>query len=284
MTVIPEWLADHLRAAETPRTAARDLLFHGTIEPFDGPLRATCWERLLWFAEEPEIAQSYCAQSGSEVLTGFASYSLDDFFIPHSSFHETIFSAMGFNVAHMEAERNRYGRMDSYRVLDNHPSNRDAKNFLERLGYTFDGETAWIKVRLREGGQDEIMPASWKTKGRLFIAQRPKDLRLYDLQSTEDGGLTGRQWMRTDLFEELATSGDWDGIIIDDINQSKKLGHFGHRSIGLFQPVLQRLPTHVVECVNADPFDTWRGPEGSTTPEFDAIHDTAAAARHKAAA
>jgi len=269
---VPEWLAESLGAAETPREAARGLLFHGTVEPFEGALVASNWERLRWFAETPEIAQSYCPESGSDVMTGFPSYSLDDRFVPHHSFQETLFAAMGFDVAAMEATRDRYGRMDSYRILPGHPSNREARAFLEDLGYAFDDETAWIKIRMREGGGEEIMPADWKTAGRLFVAERSRDLRLYDLQSSEDGGLTGRQWMRTDLFETLADSGEWDGIVIDDIHVTRKLGQFGHRSVGLFQPTIARTRMHVIACVHADPYDAWNAGEGATTPEFDALH------------
>lgn len=284
MNDVPAWLAERLAVAATPRDATRGLLFHGTIEPFEGPLVASSWERMRWFAETPEIAQSYCAESGSEVLTGFMPYSLDEHFVPHHDFSGTLFEAMGFEVAAMDATRNRYGRMDSYRILPGHPSNRDARAFLENMGYAFGDESAWIKVRRRETGGDEIMPADWKTAGRLFVVERPGDLRLYDLQSSEEGGITGRQWMRTDLFETLANSGDWDGIVIDDINQSRKLGQFGHRSVGLFQPAIERLRTHVIACVHADPYDTWHAVDGRTTPEFDSLHRSSTGRPEKLAA
>jgi len=261
----------HLRSAATPREATQGLLFHGTVEPFIGPLKASGWERLNWFAEAPDIAQSYCPESGSEVLKSFPNYSLDDRYVPHGDFDERIFQAMGFDVKDMDAERDITGRMTSYRILEGHPTNRQARAFLEDLGYVFDDESAWIKVRMRDKGGDEIMPAAWKIAGRLFILERPGDLRLYDLQTSAEGGLTGRQWMRTDLFERLANSGEWDGIVIDDVHRSKKLGHFGHRSIGLFQPTIDKLRVHVIACVNNEPYDAWCATDGSTTPEFDAL-------------
>lgn len=272
MSLIPAWLVDHLRAKTTPREAANGLLFHGTVEPFTNPLKATGWESLLWFAEAPEIAQSYCPESGSECLTSFLRFALDEHFIPHGEMDKKIFSLMGFDIDTMEAERDQYGRMCSYRLLKNHPTNRQAKKFLEDMGYVFDGESCWIKMRLKDEGGDEIMPADWKMDGRLYILKRDPGLRLYDLQSTAEGGLTGRQWMKTELFEKLAASGKWDGIIIDDIHQSKKMGHFGHRSIGLFQPSIDRLSKHMIACVNAEPWDIWKAKDGSTTPEFDALH------------
>lgn len=284
MKDVPDWLAQHLSAATTPREATKGLLFHGTIEPFEGPLRASGWERLRWFAESPEVAQSYCAESGSEVLSSFASYSLDNHFVPHHCFDETIFAAMGFDVADMEAEREMGGRMTSYRILPGHPSNRQARAFLEDMGYVFTDESAWIKIRIRAEGGDEIMRSDWRTPGRLFVCERPTDLRLYDLQTSEDGGLTGRQWMRTDLFETLAESGEWDGIVIDDVHQSKKLGHFGHRSIGLFQKTMDRLRMHVIACVHADPYDTWNTTDGSTTCEFDGLHRSFVSRQHRLAA
>lgn len=276
MNAIPHWLHDRLSKAATAREATRELLFHGTIEPFEGGLRASNWERLRWFAESPEVAQSYCAQSGTEASIHFTSYSLDERFVPHQCIQEAVFSAMGFDAAAMEATRNRYGRMDSYRLLPNHPTNRQAREYLEALGYVFENECTWLKMRMRPGMTDEIMPNAWRTPGRLFVAERPADLRLYDLQSSEDGGLTGRQWMRTDMFERLAQSGEWDGIIIDDVNQSGKLGHFSHRSIGLFQPAMSRLRMHVIACVHCDPYDVWYATGDSTTPEFDELYRAAA--------
>jgi hypothetical protein len=281
---LPIWLADRLAAAATPRDATRGLLFHGTVEPFETPLRATGWERLLWFAEAPEIAQSYCPESGSEVLKSFASHALDDRFVPHGDFDARVFAAMGFDVAAMKAERDLSGRMTSYRVLPGHPSNRDARAFLEGLGYRFDGESAWIKVRLLQGGGDELMPASWMTPGRLFVAERPAGLRLYDLATTEEGGLSGRQWMRTDLFQSLAESGEWDGLVIDDVHRTRRLGHFGHRSIGLFQATIDRLRLHATPCVHCDPYEVWNARDGSTTSEFDGLHEEVLAARYRAAA
>jgi len=269
----PDWLNETLRAAETPREAVAGLLFHGTVEPFEGPLVASDWERLRWFAETPEIAQSYCPQSGSEVLKSFARYALDQHMIPHYDFDERILTTMGFDVAAMEAVRDEMtGRMTSYRLLPKHPTNRQAQDFLEAMGYRFDDESCWIKVRMRDVGGDEIMPASWRMPGRLFVCERPQDLRLYDLQSSDEGGLSGRQWMRTELFEALATSGEWDGIVIDDIHQTRRMGQFGHRSVGLFQPTIRRLRTHVIACRHEDPYDVWAKRDGSTTPEFDDLH------------
>tara|TARA_B100000929_G_scaffold132908_1_gene105349 strand:+ start:3213 stop:4085 length:873 start_codon:yes stop_codon:yes gene_type:complete len=267
----PAWLQNHLRSFATPRDAAQGLLFHGTVEPFTTPLKATGWEGLLWFAEAPEIAQSYCPESGSEVLKSFLRYALDERFIPHGDFDEKLFAHMGYDIKLMDAERDNTGRMVSYRILEGHPTNREVKRHLEDLGYTFDDESAWIKVRLKSEGGDEIMPAAWKIPGRLYILERDPDLRLYDLQSSAEGGLTGRQWMRTDIFEKLAATGQWDGIIIDDIHQSNKMGHFGHRSIGLFQKAIDRLKSHVIPCVNAEPWDIWQARDSRTTEEFDSL-------------
>ena len=268
---MPDWLADHLSAAATPRAATEGLLFHGTIEPFDTPLCASDWERLRWFAEAPEIAQSYCAESGVEASAHFARYNLHERFVPHGSFEDTVFAEMGFDVAAMDATRDHTGRMDSYRLLENHPSRQDAKAFLEGMGYVFADESAWIKVRSRADRSEEIMPAAWCTPGRLFVVERPTGLRLFDIASTEDGGLTGRQWMRTDIFEKVLASGLWDGVVIDDVHQTKCTGTFGHRSIGLFQKTIAKSRMHVVACVHADPYDIWKGRDGATTPEFDAL-------------
>lgn len=267
----PAWLEDILRASASPRDAYGRLLFHGTIEPFDGPIVASDWEHLRWFATSPDVAQSYCPESGSEVLMSFPGYRLDDHFIPNHHHSRQLFETMGHSVAAMDATCDHTGRMTSYMILDGHPSERVARAFLEDMGYVFENESAWIKVRLRADRSDEFMPADWRTPGRLYIASRPDPLVLHDMAGTMDGGLTGRQWMETDVFEEISRSGNHDGVVISDIHQTKSMGHFEHSSIGLFGHVLRRLDWHAIPCVHHDPGRS----RDETTPEFQALWESA---------
>jgi hypothetical protein len=268
---IPTWLSEILGSAASPRAACDQLLFHGTIESFEGRLVASKWESLRWTAEDPCVAQSYCPETGG--LTGWAAemaYEMDRPLLPQGPINAILFRDFGFDEADLDATTDHTGRYQSYRILPNHPTNQMAADRMRELGYKANyGTMDWVKVG-RSAKGDVILPADHKDAGRLFILERPVDLRIHDISRTTDGGLTGRQWTQTDAFHAASQAG-WDGIQIDDIHQSKQLGHFGHVAIGLFEPTLARLRYHVLDIVHFDPWDCWKRQDDSTTPEFDAL-------------
>jgi hypothetical protein len=270
-TGLPDWLSSILAASPSAYAATSLLLFHGTLEPFDGRLRASSWEGLRWATQDPCVAQSYCPETGS--VTGWSApepYRLAENMLPEGPINKIIFRELGFDEFDLDATRDHNGRFQSWRVLPNHPKWQDALTYMLGLGYDPSSGYCWVKTHCA-GNKDVILPANHKDCGRMFIIERPADLRIYDHSIMVDGGLTGQQWMQTDVFRATAASSRWDGIKIDDVHQSKKMGHFGHASIGLFEPTLARLRYHVIDIVHYDPWDSWQHRTPSTTPEFEAL-------------
>lgn len=280
----PDWLAHILSNSQTPLHASRHLLFHGTIEKFDGRLSASSWEHLRWTATDPAVSQSYCPETGGQTMWSAPSlWELNSRFLPQGDINRIIFRELGFDEFDLHAEKDQTGRFTSWKILPDHPTNEQALTYMQRLGYEAEpGGYAWVKTQKR-GNCWHILPAAYKEPSRLFILEKPANLRVYDHASRADGGLTGRQWTQNDLFKFLADSGDWDGIKIDDIHHSPKIGHFSHESIGLFAPALTRLRYHIIPCVNVDPWDSWNLDNGATTAEFDALWESCKAEQALAA-
>lgn len=255
-----QWL---LNALGSP---GENLLFHATLEEFEGRIRASDWEGVRWFADTPVVAQSYCPESGGSVLWATPRHRMHERFLPDENGPKAaIFAMMGYDTSTLEIERDARGAIISHRILEDHPTWNDAHRFVtETLGYDIQDETCWLRMR-----RGEIMPCSWRQKGWLYIVERPADLRLHDMRMEGEGGLGGRQWMMTDRFKALRDIQDLDGIIISDVHQSPKLGHFEHSSVGLFDRTLDRLRWKRVQCTHFDPADAW--PHGASTPEFDEL-------------
>lgn len=239
------------------------LLFHGTIEPFQGSLKASKWEGVLWTSETPDIAQAYCPESG---LSAMWAKRREDYeaFIPRSDLDEKLFRDMGYCLEDMDIQKDKYHKMESYRLLKNHPRNIDVCEYVKSLGYEFENDACWIKI-----DDSEIQEASWKKPGRLFIIEKTPDLRIKDLSETMDGGLTGRQWNNNDLIRSYEN--DYDAVCISDVHNSPKLGHFEHKSIALFSRALEKLRFHDIRAAHHDPYHSWYGSRNRITPEFESL-------------
>lgn len=267
----PAWLAEILAAASSPRDACQNLMFHGTLEAFQGRLKSFSSMGLRWAAEDPVVAQSYCpATSGSTMWSAPYTWTLRERMLPDSHINAIIFRELGFDERKLDIKRDDRGRICSWRVLEGHPTWQQAKDYMAGLGYE-DSSYSWVKTAKRDG-VDIILPADYKAQGRLFIIERPADLRVFDYAQGRDGGLTGRQWNHSTAFTKIAATGDWDAVLIDDVNQSDGMGHFGHPALGVFEKTLSKLRYHVIDAMNFDPIEAWYGEDANaTTPEFDAL-------------
>ncbi len=278
MMIIPDWLKDALRKEDNPYRP-RNLLFHGTVEPFKGQLKPTSWEGLLWFSNDPVVSQSYCPNAGLSALWAVKSWAMNERFVPAQGFEEELMRMMGFDPDAMEIERDDFGRAQCYRILDNHPTNRDVAVYItETLGYVLENDACWISLK-----NDKVMPASWKEPGRLYVAARPEVLDLHDMRKEHEDGITGQQWMRTSDFARVKKSGR-DGVIISDIHHTPRLGHFGHDSFGLFGKTINQMTFAEIPCVFFDPAAAWYGDKEVTSPEWKALVDEALAVAEPAMA
>ena len=73
--------------------------------------------------------------------------------------------------------------------------------------------------------------------------------------------------MKTGIFAQVREDG-YDGVIISDVHQTPRLGHYEHSSWGLFSCGLEKLTVHQIPCVFFDPADAWYGQKVASTPEW----------------
>lgn len=129
-----------------------------------------------------------------------------------------------------------------------------------------------VKASFAEG-ECTILPASYSTRGRLFIIDGWQNLRFHDMTVGGDGDLMDPDHNKLDDFREAEEAG-FDGVIINDFAQSgAHWGNLGHRSWGVFRHALPRLVHTDIPCVRYDfPPDTGALAR-RTTPEFETLFD-----------
>lgn len=238
-------------------------LFHSSGEPFDEKdLRGGGYDGIVWTTTDSAISQTYIPVAGSTVFTNTSQ-------LLRPSQDPTVTNLQKkFGLEYGDITWGRGGRAESYRVLKNPfediESNDDSeystaplKNkrlndyIMGTLGYkptgqNYDNNYDW---RLKLNG-NEIMPADYQMKGKLFILIPDQDLNVYDMTygGSIDGDLTDLDYHKTDFFDKLEQKG-YDGVKINDFAQSNDQGNFGHTSIGLFKQALPKVHREVVQDV-----------------------------------
>ena len=246
------------------------LLFHGTVESFEGDPDTRSGGGMLWTAEGSDTAQNYIPSSHGLMLVHIRSYSLDDHVCP-SGHMADILDSMGIKYEIFKGDRY---RAESWGYpglpLEQWPTYRDVLRYLsEDLGYSPEkGMDYSFRIKIESG---RIMRADETSKGRLFLFSGKGNLRLYDMMSQgESGDLLDPDYNRFDLFHKLQEKG-YDGVRIWDYAQSEIWGNTGHVSVGLFPSGLRKMKVAgVVEAVNFDwPEDRLKP---TNTKEFVAWH------------
>jgi len=251
-------------------------LYRGVPEPFEPVLRANRFDRCLWLAEEPTVAQTYIPSSGGSVLLAVAAFELDERVRP--SFSGTLdgqpcpsglYAAaleFGFPAAEDVLLEEWGGRARSYRIPAGYPTRRQVVERLAAMGYAWDGGAFSAWVRTGPGGR--LLPKDWRAPGNLLILDGWRDLRLYDWVSGREGDLTDCDFHHSDLFRRLEGEG-FEGIRLHDFCQTETHGNVGHRSVGVFAAGLARLRWAALPAVHWEwPATTALWPR--TTPEFEA--------------
>src|SRR5690606_31266806 len=131
------------------------------------------------------------------------------------------------------------------------PMVSDAIDTLNALGYTPDENDIYrIKCVTKENDR-EIMPASYREPGRLYILKGRENLNLLDISKGESDGLD-LQYNDFGSFAKAREAG-YDGVIIDDFLQSRNWGNVGHRAIAIFETGLQKMEHTNITAYNHDP-------------------------------
>lgn len=256
-------------------------LFHSTGEPFEEKdLRGGGYDAIVWTTTDSAISQTYIPVAGSELFAQTSSFLSPSKDPTITDFQKKI----GLEFA--DVTWGRGGRAESYREIknpfkdiddasDSYQATIALKNqrindyIMNTLGYKprsedYNNNYSW-KFRMKG---NEIMPANYQMKGRLFILVPNQDLKIYDMThgGAIEGDLTNLEYHKLDLFDELRDKG-YDGVKINDFAQSNDQGNFGHTSIGLFKSGLNKVDKEVVQDVvhhdlgNFFNDRDWRSPE-----------------------
>lgn len=228
--------ADELKLwSMTPDEIIKDALFHGTGEEFDGPLKKGGFDKIVWFAEGPDVAQAYIPASGSNISGWIPSYASDNDPIGRD---ETallkIAKAKGYDN---EVVRDQHGRPEYVKWTKGKAfTYKMAREAMKELGY--DPHKVGTKIKLHK---DEVQTADFKKPGRVFLAFGVKKLKLfaYD-EEGPDQGLVDPQYNHLSSFEKIRQRG-YDGLRINDYVSTDTWGPMGHKSIGVFDAGLRKL-------------------------------------------
>lgn len=212
-------------------------LFHGSIEPIEGPLRVGP-DGVLWFADVPAIAQLYIPCSG---ITMHAP--VDIFRLPSKDPSvQAVQRFLGIDYDLLQVRWDRSGwRADSFYPPDGWDRIPRAADIVDRFRerqISVDGDGLHARVELKLDGE-RVMGPDECSEGTLFVARPRRDMRIYVLSHGE-GDLMSPQYREYEHFADLAREG-YDGVLIDDFAQSKEWGNLGHMSLGLFREATKDL-------------------------------------------
>jgi hypothetical protein len=282
--LVAAWLAigpvDQSAAAflrDNARQATPKVLFHGTLEEFDGPLRAGAFDNLLWTARCPALAQAYIPPTGGSILLSMSAFRADERLRPTLDWNgrPSGWYALAVQLGYPESpeiEVNRYGEPESWIIPEGWPTNGELVRDLGTMGYAIDNDRgdffAWVKTVYRpgpNGGSVEVfLPADHCEMGRLFLIAPDRPLTILD-RGEGDGDLQNPAHLDFETFEAAQAAG-YDGLQICDFLQSEAAGNVGHLSTGLFPEALGDLRYMIVP---APYFEVADDLSAVTTPAFE---------------
>lgn len=261
-------LLDRLAEAADAEEAMAGLMFHGTAEPLDGPLRPGGYDGVFWTADNPAVAQNYIPRSGGSALVQVQGYELRDRVRPSMHSAQTR-AAVIMSGTMPDVEWGTDGRARSWTIPPGWPTNGELLEwFRETLGYEDARPDRGFWAMTRGVGETlEFLPADHRMPGQLMICDLA-GLRLFDAASGREGDLQDPDHKDLDLFRRVEARG-WDGIVINDFCQSPVHGNVGHRSWGVFASAMDRVRWAAVPAVHFD----WGTEPGALrqrlTPEFE---------------
>jgi len=225
------------------------VLFHGTGEEFQGNLDAqTTFDNMIWFADDPRIAQLYIPRAGLKAFIGINSLADPSKDRQIQIVQEKI--GLHFDLATVEWDT--IGRAKSFTIprdwvkysQENGENGRKTEIALrlENLGYVPENRIMQSWIFNFDG--DRLLAPGEKAPGRLFIATTKRMMYIW-VKAVGEASELEPQYHDLSGFASAENKG-YDGVMIDDMAQSEKWGNFGHLSIGLFNHALKDLSVDVV--------------------------------------
>jgi hypothetical protein len=244
------------------------ILFHGTGESLEGPLRCG-GDGMFWTARSSVVAQSYIPHSGLTAYFGIDSHQLQARLSPGTiePLVDWALKRCRASLDDLDIERDRCGNLRSWRIPEGWPTWQDARDHLMlELGYSADRHGLFELSISSANGKERIMPAEWRLPGSLIVLHVP-DLQVIRLG--EDGDLIDPQHLWADKFNAAEAAGA-EAIEIGDFLQSRRFGNVGHRAIGLTGKALARARYVALDAINFD-FNSVVDFSREVTPHFQAF-------------
>jgi hypothetical protein len=210
---------------------AGSLLFHGTIEEFEGDLKGGGYDDLIWFADSPQIAQLYIPKSGGTTYVSDDSRALSR--PTQDKDMQQLQKMIGIEYDYKDVEWGTDGRAKSFRAPKGWdakalPTEADVAALMKKAGFEKNRHGSY-EIHTHKG---KVLSPKEKVAGRLFVAKVKSPLRIWK-KARGEGDLTDVQYHDLKGFKAAADAG-FDGVMIDDFAQSKEWGNLGHLSVGLF--------------------------------------------------
>lgn len=229
-------------------------LFHGTGDAFDGHL-APGGDGLVWFADDPRIAQLYIPRAGTTVH--FSPYRLT---WPTRDPHlVAVQRAIGVGFDLDDVTWDELGKPTSWpkpRGWSRPVTEEWVESQLVRMGFDRSG----FSFSAGFSGGELIRPGG-SIQGRLYVVSVLEPLEVWR-KAKGESDLTDLQYNDLVGFR-AARRGGLDGALIDDFAQAAGHGNVGHLSVGLFERAARKLEATWVPATNRGWGERARG-----TPEW----------------
>lgn len=228
------------------RTSVTDYVYHGTCVKIEGELKGGKYDRILWTAFTPAVAQSYIAESGTLSLLRVPRY-LEDCVEPEDVWTQIAnMAGYFFNICKQDSN----GDILQWQWIDKTPTYGDLVKYLENdLGYKREGDYYEIKRTFTESGL-MVHPANYKKEGELYFIDTPEDLKVFDMTNI-DNDINNPQYNELASFEAIKKAG-YDAVLISDFTQSKRWGNVGHTALGIFEESLEKISYFSIPAKNFD--------------------------------
>lgn len=217
----------------TREIPAGSLLFHGTLESFQGS-PTTGFDHVVWFADSPAVAQLYIPKSG---LTTMAT--AETIGTPMDDPEVVIIQqALGirYDLTPDEMRDAQYLRTRVVPTGWDHPLKEgEVGRLLSKEGWHPD--RGFYRFHFSGG---KLLAPGEQESGTLFIAKTRKPLRVW-YRGEEGGDPDGEQQYLDIKGMKDAEARGLDGVVINDFAQSEEHGNVPHLSVGLFAGALRKL-------------------------------------------
>lgn len=236
------------------------LLFHGTCEAIDGPLRGGAYDGVFWCAETPSVAQAYIPRAGIIRCLAMPNTSQADEPLrptePDDPVMTWALERAGATWDDLDVERDpqRTRSIRSWRNLPGWPDHAALEAWIsDELGYGRPVSRIWPVLCDRDdAGKQIFRPSNWSMPGQLYVLHVP-DLKIEPAPWSPEM-MAYKPHNRLDDFPRFAREG-LEAFSMHDQLQSDEQGNVGHRSIGLLSGALGRAEWIAIPAMRHDGAD-----------------------------